>query len=46
MDAGLFIVLLACILSVIHIFDRILDFVIYKPKHAKKEDEFWREKDV
>jgi hypothetical protein len=49
MDAGLFIVLLACIVSVIYIFDKILDFIIYKPRHIKKdkpkEDEFWSDKD-
>jgi hypothetical protein len=48
MDAGLFIVLLACIVSVIHIFDKILDFIIYKPKHIKKNNqdkEFCEDKD-
>ena len=37
MDAGLFLILLALLYVVKHIFDAILDFIKYnQPKHAKK----------
>jgi len=48
MDAGLFIIILALIATAVHIFDKISDFIIYKPRHIKKNNqdkEFWEDKD-
>lgn len=42
MDAGLFLILVICAMVFIHIFDKIFDYLTYKPKHEKKDD-IWNE---
>lgn len=48
MDTGLFIIILVAIASALYVFNRILDFITYKPKHIRKTDEkcceFWGDK--
>ena len=43
MDAGLFLILVICAMVFIHIFDKIFDYLTYKPKHVTKTEdkEFW-----
>lgn len=43
MDTGLFIIIILVIITIVHIFNKIMDYIIYQPRHIKKQinDDDW-----